>query len=235
MIAGELRADQFDVESIEHARFRQRDRQVERGLSADGRQNRVGALLLDDLREHRDRHRLDVGAIGQFRIGHDGRGIRIDQDEAQAFLAQRLERLRARVVELAGLPDDDRAGANQQNRFEIFSKRHFVSPIIEFVDCAASLVGNDLVERFGAVTRKRFDQFAKSREQISRIMRTRRRLRMILHREKRHADAAQSLDGVVVEIDVRQLGAAPHRIGIDREAMILRGDFDPPVRRSLTG
>ena len=45
----QLRADQLDVVLLQHARFRQRDREVERGLSADGRQNRVGALLLDDL------------------------------------------------------------------------------------------------------------------------------------------------------------------------------------------
>ena len=71
-----------------------------------------------------DRHRLDIGAIGQLRIGHDGRRIRVDQDEPQPFLAQRLERLSARIVELAGLADHDRTRANQQNRFEIFAKRH---------------------------------------------------------------------------------------------------------------
>jgi hypothetical protein len=63
-------------------------------LSAVYRQNRVGPLLLDDPGERRDRHRFDVGAICQFGIGHDGGRIRVDQDEAQAFLAQSLQRLR---------------------------------------------------------------------------------------------------------------------------------------------
>ena len=75
--------------------------------------------------ERRDRHRLDIGAVGELRVGHDRRGIRVDQDQAQTFLAQRLERLRARIVELAGLPDHDRSRADQQYRFEIFAQRHF--------------------------------------------------------------------------------------------------------------
>src|ERR1022692_824622 len=88
------------------------------------------------------------------------------------------------------------------------------------------LIGNHAVERFRAVARKRFDQFSKSPEQISRVMRAWRSFRMILHREKWHPYAAQSLDGVVVEIYVRQLGAAAHRISIDGESVILRSDFD---------
>src|ERR1700683_587570 len=50
---------------------------------------------------------------------------------------------------------------------------------------------------------------------------------MILDREKRYADATQSLDGVVVEIYVREFGAAAHRLRIDGETVILRSDFHP--------
>ena len=42
-------ADHLDVELFEHAHLAQRQRAVERGLAAHGRQQRVGALLLDDL------------------------------------------------------------------------------------------------------------------------------------------------------------------------------------------
>src|SRR5208282_1048213 len=48
---------------------------------------------------------------------------------------------------------------------------------------------------------------------------------MILHGEERHPDAAQAFDGVVVEVYMRQLRAAAHRIGVKRDAMILRCDF----------
>ena len=69
-----------------------------------------------------------ICAIRQFGIGHDGGGIRVYEDEAQAFLAQSLQRLGPRIIELTCLPDDDGAGTNQQNRFQIFSKRHFLRP-----------------------------------------------------------------------------------------------------------
>ena len=38
-------------------------------------------------------------------------GIRVDEDDAVAFLTQRAARLNAGVVELGGLTDDDRPGA----------------------------------------------------------------------------------------------------------------------------
>jgi len=41
-------------------------------------------------------------------------GFEFDQDHAVAFLPQRLAGLRAGIVELAGLPDDDRAGADER-------------------------------------------------------------------------------------------------------------------------
>ena len=154
----ELRADKFALEAIEHARLRQLDRQVKRGLPADRRQQRVGPLALDNLGQHLDRHRFDIGAVGQFRIGHDRRRIRVDEDQPQPFLAQRLERLRARVVELAGLPDHDRPRANQQNRFQIFAKRQLDNPDEKNSSLCGGLGRDDPFQRFRAVARKRFDQ-----------------------------------------------------------------------------
>ena len=45
------RADQLDAVLLEHAGLRELDRQVQRGLAADGRQQRVRALALDDRRQ----------------------------------------------------------------------------------------------------------------------------------------------------------------------------------------
>src|SRR5580700_11564039 len=44
----ELCADQLALESIEYTRFGQLDRQVERSLSANRRQQRVGTFALDN-------------------------------------------------------------------------------------------------------------------------------------------------------------------------------------------
>ena len=78
-------ADHLDVELLEHAHLAQRQRAVERGLSAHGRQQRVGALPLDDLGDDLRRDRLDVGGVGEIRIGHDRRRIGIDQDDGFEF------------------------------------------------------------------------------------------------------------------------------------------------------
>ena len=85
------------------------------------------ALALDDLGDGFGRDRLDIGGVGQPRIGHDRGRIGIHQDYAIALFAQRLARLGARVVELAGLTDDDRAGADDQDRFDVGALRHRAS------------------------------------------------------------------------------------------------------------
>src|SRR5260370_30284634 len=53
-----------------------------------------------------------------------------------------------------------------------------------------ALLRHDSIERVRAITWERIDETAKSLEEVARIVWSRRRLRMILHREKRHADAA---------------------------------------------
>ena len=80
-------ADHLDARSAPaRPARRERQRGVERGLAAHGRQQRVRAAragddLLDDLR----RDRLDIGGVGQLRIGHDRRRVRVDQDDPVAL------------------------------------------------------------------------------------------------------------------------------------------------------
>ena len=123
------RADHLDVEFLQRPHAAQRERAVERGLPAHGRQQREAAgndvaLLLDDLGDDLRRDRLDVGRVGQIRVGHDRRRIGIDQHDPVALGLQRLAGLRARIVELAGLTDHDRARADDQNRRDISAFRH---------------------------------------------------------------------------------------------------------------
>src|SRR5690606_3399437 len=68
--------------------------------------------------------RLDVDRVGHLRVGHDRRGIAVDQHHAVTLLAQRLARLRAGVVELAGLADDDRGGADDEDGLEVGALWH---------------------------------------------------------------------------------------------------------------
>ena len=80
-------ADELDAEALERAVLVQRLGQVQRGLAAERRQQRVGALALDDLRHRPGQQRLDVGRVGELRVGHDRRRVRVDQDDLVALLA----------------------------------------------------------------------------------------------------------------------------------------------------
>ena len=119
-----LGADQLDAVFREHAHVVEGQRGVEAGLAAHGRQEGVGALLLDDLGDDLRGDRLDVGGVGHLRVGHDRRRVGVDQDDAVALLAQRLAGLGAGVVELAGLADDDRPRPDDHDRADVGSLRH---------------------------------------------------------------------------------------------------------------
>ena len=126
----EVRADQFDAVFLEHAVLVERDGGVERGLPAEGGQQRVNlvaalGLLGDDALDERGSDRLDVGVVGELRVGHDGRRVGVDQAHLQALGAQHATGLGARIVELAGLPDDNRPGADHQHVVEVGAPRHY--------------------------------------------------------------------------------------------------------------
>ena len=112
-------ADQLDSELVEHAGLGQLEREVECGLAAERRQEGVGPLAFQHAGHAVQVERLDVGAVGEPRVGHDRRRVRIDDDGPEPVLPQDLERLAARVVELARLADHDRPRADHADRREI--------------------------------------------------------------------------------------------------------------------
>jgi len=114
-----IRADHLHLVAAEDALARDLHRDVERGLSAQGRQQRVGALPADDFVDRLGRDRLDVGVRRHFRVGHDRRGVRVDEHDLVALVRERLDGLHARIVELAALADDDRPRADQQDLVDV--------------------------------------------------------------------------------------------------------------------
>ena len=108
-------ADHADAVFVEHAGLVERHRGVEGGLAAEGGEQGVGLLADDDFFDHFRRDRLDVGAVGELRVGHDGGRVGVDQDDLVAFLLERLAGLDAGVVEFTALADDDGAGADDEN------------------------------------------------------------------------------------------------------------------------
>ena len=119
-----LGADELDPEVVEDARLGERDREVQRSLPAQRRQQRVRALALEHGGDAFEVERLDVRAVGESGVGHDRRRVRVDDDRAVALLAEHLQRLTARVVELARLADDDRAGADDADRLDVGAPGH---------------------------------------------------------------------------------------------------------------
>ena len=117
-------ADQFDVVPLQHAAFGQRDRGVERGLAAEGGQDGVGAFAGDHLLDELGGDRLDVGGVGELRVGHDRGRVGVDQRHPQALAAQHAAGLGAGVVEFAGLADHDRTGADDQDVLDVGALGH---------------------------------------------------------------------------------------------------------------
>ena len=111
-------ADHLHVVLVEHAGLEERHRGVERGLAAEGGQQGVGLLADDDFLHDLRRDRLDVGPVGELRIGHDGGRIGVHQDDLVAFLAQRLAGLDAGIIEFTALADDDGTGTDDEDFVE---------------------------------------------------------------------------------------------------------------------
>src|SRR5439155_4629410 len=124
----ERRTDQLDAEVGEDSRLGQLAGEVERGLAAHRRQQGGGPLACEHAGHSIEIQRLEVGAVGEAGVGHDRRRIRVDNDGAEAVLAQDLQRLTAGVVELAGLPDHDRPGPDQADRLEVTPPWHTPPP-----------------------------------------------------------------------------------------------------------
>ena len=121
---GDAGADEFDAVGGEHAGVGEGERGVERSLAAEGGQERAGFFEGDDRGDVGGGDGLDVDPIGGLGIGHDRGGVRVDEDHLEALGAQSLAGLGARVVELAGLADDDRSRADDEDATEVGAARH---------------------------------------------------------------------------------------------------------------
>ena len=121
-------AQNLDLALLENPLLGQLHGEVQARLSAQSRNDGVGALVADDLGDVLQRQGLHVDLVGDMRIGHDRGGVRVDEDHLVSLLFERQTRLRARVVELCGLSDDDRTRPDDHYLLDILSLRHFCDP-----------------------------------------------------------------------------------------------------------
>ena len=180
---------------------------VEPGLAAQGREHRVGTLTVDDAGEHLPRQRLDVRAVGEVGVGHDRRRVGVGQDDAEPVVAEHAARLRARVVELTGLADDDRPRSDDQDRLEVVAPGHQPTPII------AAKSSNRWVLSWGPGPASGW-----------------------CCTENALASATgEALAHAVVEVDVGELDPRRQRVGVDGEVVVLAGDRDAAAAGVLHG
>src|SRR5690554_498870 len=88
-------------------------------LAAHGWQYGIRSFFFYNFGNGLPGNRLDVGGIRHHRVGHNGGRVRVNQDDAVAFLTQGFTGLGSGVVKFARLPDYNRACAQNQDAFNI--------------------------------------------------------------------------------------------------------------------
>ncbi|OQB01933.1 MAG: hypothetical protein BWY20_02171 [Spirochaetes bacterium ADurb.Bin215] len=111
----EINTDYFHPVFVKDSGLVQLAREVEAGLSAEIRQQRVRTFLIDYLLEPIQVERFNVGRVRHNRIGHDRRGIGIDKNDLVALFAKRLARLSTGIIEFACLSDNNRSRPDNQH------------------------------------------------------------------------------------------------------------------------
>lgn len=66
-----------------------------------------------------------------------------------------------------------------------------------------------------------FHQLHEPPEEVLRVVGPGRRFGVVLHREERLLGMGQPLDGLIVQVHVRELGEAAQRRDVDGEAVVL--------------
>ena len=98
-------------------------------MATHGGQNSIGPFPLDDARYGLPFDRLNIGRIGHGWISHDGRWIRVYQNDSVALLAQRFAGLSTRVIEFTRLTNHNGACTEDENTLDISPFWHESSPL----------------------------------------------------------------------------------------------------------
>ena len=122
------RTEELHAVLRQDALLRKLNGKVQPRLSAERGEKAIRLFLGNNLRQKLHRQRLDVNTVGDIGVRHDGGGIAVDEDNLQPVFLQCTAGLRAGIVKLCGLPDNDGAGADHHDFIEIFLTRHPLTP-----------------------------------------------------------------------------------------------------------
>ena len=123
-----LAGQQTDAGAVQIAGAGQLHGQIQAHLTAEVRQHGVRLFNVQNALHDFQRHGLDVNMVGHIRVSHDGCGVGVQQNGLDALCLQGAAGLRAGVVELRSLTNDDGAGANDQHLLDSRVLRHFSVP-----------------------------------------------------------------------------------------------------------
>ena len=105
----EGRTQKLHIVFLQHALFSQLHSQVQACLSPQGSQQAIRFLLGDDFLQEVHRQRLNIDPVSNMGISHDGSRVGVYQHHFQPFFLQGAAGLRACIVKLCCLADDDGA------------------------------------------------------------------------------------------------------------------------------
>ena len=115
-----------------HAGVLERVRELERRLPAEGHDDTLGLLGLDDVHDVLEGQRLEVEPIARVVVGRDRLRVAVDHDRLVAQIVQRVRRVHAAVVELDALPDAVGSRA-QDHRLGLVGGRDLVLLLVRLV------------------------------------------------------------------------------------------------------
>jgi len=112
---GKRSAQELDVVLLQDSRVAKLGGQIQASLSAKRRKESVGLFSVDDALTEVDVEGFDVESVGHSRVGHDGGGVGVDQDNFMTLFLEALAGLSSRIIELRRLTDDDGTGADNKD------------------------------------------------------------------------------------------------------------------------
>ena len=112
-----VNADQPHTELLQDALLLELHGEVQARLSAQGGQDGIGLLHLQHAAHGWDGQRLNVDLIRNVFIRHDRGGVGVNKHNLHALLMQGAAGLRAGIVKLRRLADDDGAGTDDKDFF----------------------------------------------------------------------------------------------------------------------
>ena len=222
-----ISTNQLDIVLLQNALAVQLNSCVQSSLATESCQDSVNRVALcsflgQDLFDVLGFNRLDIGGVCELRVSHNRCRVGVDQRDSQALFAQHAASLGAGVVELAGLTDNNRAGADNQYVVDVCTTWHGVRSLSPFLLVRVSgcgLVEIDLLDQRQEVIKERV-----------RIVRAGCGLRVVLHRKGHAVLQCDTFHDVVVKAGVRNLCLAPRGIetlaglAFKCEAVVLSGD-----------